>query len=301
MSKRGFAKFLKCIGGMRLLLSRGRLSRITSEVKPIVDEQMHANYKTTVYQIHILLNQHGYSISLQAILRCQTSFGWMFWSSTYCQLIQEVNKQKRLEWAKCYEHKAATGVLDVMPTPYTFDQHGYSTSLQTILWCQTLLGWMFCGSAYCQLIQEVYKQKRLEWAKCYEHKVATGFLDVIWTDECTVQLETHWRWFSCHKRGERPKTNQDNLQVVCSHVCVSASSFLLFFSCRVKHPVKLHVLAGISLRGPTDICIFDDTMDAVLFTKILDRTLLPYLRDMYPDDNQFMQDNDPKHSSEQEE
>ena len=31
-----------------------------------------------------------------------------------------------------------------------------------------------------------------------------GFLDVIWTDECTAQLETH-RLFCCRKLGVRPK------------------------------------------------------------------------------------------------
>ena len=35
-------------------------------------------------------------------------------------------------------------------------------------------------------------------------RVVRGFSDVIWTDECTVQLETHRR-FCCRKKGEAPK------------------------------------------------------------------------------------------------
>ena len=35
-------------------------------------------------------------------------------------------------------------------------------------------------------------------------RVERGFSDVIWTDECTVQLETH-RHFCCRKKGEAPK------------------------------------------------------------------------------------------------
>ena len=34
-----------------------------------------------------------------------------------------------------------------------------------------------------------------------------------------------------------------------------------------------------------------------LFTEILDRTLVPFVRDKFPDSHQFMQDNDPKHTS----
>ena len=38
-------------------------------------------------------------------------------------------------------------------------------SLRTILWCRTQLGWTFRGSAYCQLIREANKEKRLLWAR----------------------------------------------------------------------------------------------------------------------------------------
>ena len=35
----------------------------------------------------------------------------------------------------------------------------------------------------------------------------------------------------------------------------------LYFPCRPKHPVKVHVWAGISMRGRTGICILDGMMD----------------------------------------
>ena len=35
-------------------------------------------------------------------------------------------------------------------------------------------------------------------------EVERGFSEVIWTDECTVQLETH-RHFCCRIKGEAPK------------------------------------------------------------------------------------------------
>ena len=38
-------------------------------------------------------------------------------------------------------------------------------------------------------------------------------------------------------------------------------------------------------------------MDRFLFTDILDQTLVPFIAEVYPDQHQFMQDNDPKHTS----
>ena len=38
-------------------------------------------------------------------------------------------------------------------------------------------------------------------------------------------------------------------------------------------------------------------MDAQMYQDILGRTLIPFLRDTYPDGHRLMQDNDPKHTS----
>ena len=70
---------------------------------------------------------------------------------------------------------------------------------------------------------------------------------------------------------------------------------MLLSICRAKHPVKVHVLAGISLGGATGICIFGGTMDKELFAEILDKTLVPHLHNF--ETHWFMQDNSPKHMS----
>ena len=51
---------------------------------------------------------------------------------------------------------------------------GYSLSLSTILRCREALGWTYHGSAYCQLIGEDNKRKRLEWAQQYVDETTTG-------------------------------------------------------------------------------------------------------------------------------
>ena len=145
---------------------------------------------------------------------------------------------------------------------------GMEMSVSTILRGCRLLGWTYRGSAYCQLIRDVNKEKRLQWAR--DH-LNDEFTNVVWTDETTVQLETHKR-FCYRKKGVRP------------HLKPCA-----------KHPVKVHVWAGIGWHGPTEICIFEGKMDATLYTQILERALLPTLRwGEYRGGHRFMQDNDPK-------
>ena len=79
--------------------------------------------------------------------------------------------------------------------------HRYNISLCMILRYRTTLGWTFRGSSYCQLICHANKQKWLDWA---ERHTDLAFDDVMWTDECMVQLESH-RQLCCRKRGQPAK------------------------------------------------------------------------------------------------
>ena len=54
--------------------------------------------------------------------------------------------------------------------------------------CRHELGWIYRGSAYCQLTHEANKLKRLEFACPHLHDT---FDNVIWSNETTVQLKMH--------------------------------------------------------------------------------------------------------------
>ena len=47
---------------------------------------------------------------------------------------------------------------------------------------------------------------------------------------------------------------------------------------RAKHPIKVHVWAGIGWHGATEICIFHGIMDAAMYIRILQVALLPTLQ-----------------------
>ena len=132
-SRSGICKFIrryKETGSIGRRPGSGRPSKITEEIKQIVEEQMRKDDETSAFQLHALLLSRG---------------------------------------------------------------HGHET-IRTILRCRTTLGWTFRGTAYCQLIREPNKLKQLEWAQKYLNEAEHGFMDVVWSDECTVQLETHRRF-----------------------------------------------------------------------------------------------------------
>ena len=96
--------------------------------------------------------------------------------------------------------------------------HNIHVSLSTILRNRRQLGWIYRGSAYCQLMRNENKQKRIEWAY---RNLSDTFEDVIWTDEASIQLDWHKR-YCCRKEGEKPRAKP-----------------------RPKHPIKVRVWAGI--------------------------------------------------------
>ena len=80
----------------------------------------------------------------------------------------------------------------------------------------------------------------------------------MWTDESRVQL-TH------QFQSIRVKIGKERERVLKP---------------AAKHAVKVglgHVWAGISKRGATNICVFDQIMDRVFYTQILNKYLFPFI------------------------
>lgn len=150
-------------------------------------------------------------------------------------------------------------------------QRGVDVSHSTIHRSKAKLGWTSKGTKYCQMIRAANVEKRLDWARGNAGTI--DFDRLVFSDETTVQLENHRRTTS-YKKGRKPR-----------------------YKPRPKHPIKVHVWAGISARGSTPAYIFEGKMDAVVFIGILKETFVPFAKEVYPDGCFLVQDNDPKHCS----
>lgn len=145
-------------------------------------------------------------------------------------------------------------------------------SLATVKRVRKENGWVCTRPHYCQLIREVNKLKRKEWCQQQIDNKET-FSNVVFTDECTVQLDHHGR-LCFRKKQEARKLKQ-----------------------RPKHPAKVHIWGGISSKGATRVVIFTGIMNAPRYAQILEASLVPFLRKYYPKGHRLQQDNDPKHRS----
>ena len=123
----------------------------------------------------------------------------------------------------------------------------------------------------CLLSLQLNKRKRLIWAK--EQVRVKDFNNVIFTDECSVQLEQHSR--ICFRRHLQPRKLKP----------------------RAKHPVKIHILRGISTCGATRVIMFSGIMNARLLATILEAGLVPFISERFSDGHCLFHDNDPKHAS----
>lgn len=92
----------------------GRPTKITPDVRLLVEQQMLTDDETTAYQLHQMLTRKGIQISIATILRARKELGWTYRGSAYCQLIRNANKLKRVEWAEQYLDEAEDGFENVV-------------------------------------------------------------------------------------------------------------------------------------------------------------------------------------------
>ena len=116
------------------------------------------------------------------------------------------------------------------------------------------------------------QRKRLLWCK-EQVRAKEDFYDVIFSDECTVQLESH------------------------SRICFRNQNEKRGLKQRPKHPIKLYIWGGISKRGATKLVMFSGIMNTNRLITVYEAGLLPFLRERFEHGHRLYQDNDPKHSS----
>lgn len=68
--------------------------------KDFVETQMQKNEETTSHQIQKKLSKRGVYVHSSTVRRSRKEQGWTLQKTKYCQLIRDVNKIKRLEFAQ---------------------------------------------------------------------------------------------------------------------------------------------------------------------------------------------------------
>ena len=153
------------------------------------------------------------------------------------------------------------------------NQFGVEISMLKTQRLRHKLGWVCSKTKYCQMVRETSRVKRLDHANlCIANE--DKFDDIIWSNECNVQLEsngnlTYHCWWETCPQNVKP-----------------------------KHPIKVCIWAAISKRGASPVLVFQGIMEATFFSeRIIGDTLVPFIGEVFPDGHRFMQDNDPKHTS----
>ena len=91
----GVAKFIKKFqdtGNINRRVGSGRPSKVTSEIKQVVEEQMQQDDETTAVQPHCILTDKGYRISLRTILAAKRLLDGRFEEVPIASIFVKVTK-----------------------------------------------------------------------------------------------------------------------------------------------------------------------------------------------------------------
>lgn len=174
---------------------------------------------------------------------------------------------------KMYENNELTGCQLSNIIKAEFNVNISSSTVNRI---RNKLGWRPAHPKYCQIVRDVNKLKRIDFCSMLIQDINI-LKTVIFTDECCVQLERHKRiiW----------KKGKDELMVLRS---------------RAKHPVKVHIWAGISWYGATDVIIMNEKtrINSQIYIDILRKGLIPFITKHFTDRSYIFQaDSAPVHKS----
>lgn len=126
-------------------------------------------------------------------------------------------------------------------------------SQSTINRIRRSLGWIKSGVKYCQLINSANLPVRLAWGL---NALLTNdkFLYDIEFDETTILLHQRTKTICYRRTGNKPTTKPIP-----------------------KHPLKIHILGGISRLGKTPLVIFKGNLNSNLLIEIFSRSITPWI------------------------
>ena len=110
----GVHKFLKRYAERATIARRagpGRRTKLTEEIKEIIEEEMKRNKETTAIELKTTLSTRGHSLSRNTILRYRRSLGWVS-RRELCRRIRERSKDSRAEMTEEGTQPTSSSVTD---------------------------------------------------------------------------------------------------------------------------------------------------------------------------------------------
>lgn len=93
-------KEIKLTGSVDNLPKSGRPRKLNTSAEAFIEAQMRKNDEATSRQIQKKLFKRGMEVHPSTVRRARKEQGWTLQNTKYCQLICDVNKTKRLEFAQ---------------------------------------------------------------------------------------------------------------------------------------------------------------------------------------------------------
>ena len=129
VTKAGVGKFLrhyKETGTIARAPGSGQTSKMTVEAQRLIEEQMEADDETTGKELQKLMSTNGIEVSSTTALRWRSQLGWTSKSTSYCQMIGDVNKAKRLEWAQLNKDMTFDDIIYTDETTVQIETHRHT-------------------------------------------------------------------------------------------------------------------------------------------------------------------------------
>ena len=101
-------KKFKLTGSVADVARSGRPMKLSEEARGFNDDQMRKDDEMTSGRIKKKLERRGVTVSSSTVRRARKQLGWTLQQTAYCQLIRNVNKEKRLAFAQSVIENADT-------------------------------------------------------------------------------------------------------------------------------------------------------------------------------------------------
>lgn len=131
-----------------------------------------------------------------------------------------------------------------------------------------------------QFLTEAMKKKRLNWCREHERWTVEDWAQVIFSDECSFELQPPSSQFVRRNRGQSPQSGH--------------------FQQAFRHPTKVMLWSCMSVHGPGRVHVVEGSMNSAQYKEVISHCIIPQINEWFGSEPYwFQQDLAPCHTSRQ--